>query len=251
MLQIIPAIDLRGGRCVRLYQGDYARETVFGDDPAEMARHWESLGAERLHVVDLDGARQGSPVQLALVGRIVGAVEIPIQLGGGLRSAEDVRAAFEVGIDRAVLGTAAIGSERDDSGRAFRLACLAVHPERLVIGLDARDGRLAVQGWTESTSIDAFELAGRLRGEGFQRIIYTDISRDGALSGPNTDHLRRLAAIPGLAVIASGGIASLADLEALIDIGTEGAIVGQALYTGAISLPEAIEMSRSGRSRTC
>jgi phosphoribosylformimino-5-aminoimidazole carboxamide ribotide isomerase len=237
--EIIPAIDLREGRCVRLFQGDFGRETVFGDDPVGMARHWEALGATRLHVVDLDGAREGAPRQLELVGRIAAAVSIPIELGGGLRQLEHVEAALEAGVERVVLGTAAIGSDASQAG-AFRKSCAERFGARLVIGLDARDGKLAVKGWLETTEVDTFAFAAQVAAEGFQRIIYTDISRDGALSGPNVEHVSRLAGISGLRVIASGGISSVHDLLAAARAGAEGAISGQALYTGAISLPQAL-----------
>jgi phosphoribosylformimino-5-aminoimidazole carboxamide ribotide isomerase len=241
MFELIPAIDLRGGRCVRLFQGDYARETVFGDDPVAMAHHWERQGAGRLHVVDLDGARASRPVQLDLVGGIARAVRIPIQLGGGLRRLADVEAAFSRGVNRVVLGTAAIRADAAGQAEAFRLACGSAYGDQVVIGLDARDGKLAVQGWTETTEQDAFAFAERLRDEGFSRIVYTDISRDGALTGPNLAHVERLARIPGLAVLASGGISRFEDLTALKAAGAEAVIVGQALYSGAISLPQAFE----------
>lgn len=239
-IELIPAIDLRGGRCVRLFQGDYGRETIFGGDPVAMARHWVELGARRLHVVDLDGALEGTPVQLALIGRIAAAVAVPIELGGGLRSKGDVARALDTGVDRVVLGTAALANPDEASAATFRKACLERHGERVVIGLDARDGRLAVRGWRETTDADAFALAERLRGEGFRRIIYTDIARDGALVGPNLAHIRRLCGIVGMAVIASGGVSRVGDLEALTEAGAEAAIVGQALYTGALRLDEAL-----------
>jgi phosphoribosylformimino-5-aminoimidazole carboxamide ribotide isomerase len=249
---ILPAIDLRGGRCVRLFQGDYDRETVFGDDPLAMVSHWESRGARWLHLVDLDGARLGRPVQLELIGRMIEAASVPVQIGGGLRCLADVGAALEAGAARVVLGTAAIG---DGSARDFRLACLERFGPRVVVGLDARDGRLAVRGWTEMTELEAFAFAERLRTEGFERIVYTDIARDGALSGPNLEHLTRLAGDSGLAVIASGGIGSIDDLIAVQRTGAEGAIVGQALYTGALSLPAALaatdRAAGSARAAAC
>jgi phosphoribosylformimino-5-aminoimidazole carboxamide ribotide isomerase len=239
--EIIPAIDLRDGRCVRLFQGDFTRETVFGYDPVQMALRWQEMGATRLHVIDLDGARAGTPVQLPLVGEIVRALRIPIQLGGGLRQMEDINAALAHGVSRVVVGTAAIGNGDHRQARTFRQACRAGQLERVVISLDARDGKLAVRGWTENTQQDVFGFARRLKDEGFQRIIYTDISRDGALSGPNIEHVRWLAQVPGLAVIASGGVGCMAHLEELAATGAEGAILGQALYTGSVTLPEAIE----------
>jgi phosphoribosylformimino-5-aminoimidazole carboxamide ribotide isomerase len=245
MFEIIPAIDLRDGRCVRLLQGDFARETIYGDDPVAMARHWQSAGASRLHVVDLDGALEGEPVQLALVEEVVRAIRVPVQVGGGLRSLKHVDAALSIGVERVILGTAAIGRGNEQQAAAFRRECLVKHGGRVLIGLDARDGKLAVQGWNETTQQDVFDFARRLRDEGFERIIYTDIERDGALSGPNLDHIHRLTNVQGLSVIASGGIGSLDDLLALARAGAEGAIVGQALYTTAISLPEALQRLRT------
>jgi phosphoribosylformimino-5-aminoimidazole carboxamide ribotide isomerase len=251
MFEVIPAIDLRAGRCVRLFQGDFARETIFGDDPVAMARRWAGLGARRLHVVDLDGAKAGAPVQLALVAEIAAAVEVPVELGGGLRTQDDVDRAVDGGVERVVLGTAALTNPDEETAARFRSACLERHGDRVVIGLDARDGRLAVRGWQETTSADAFVFAERLRAEGFGRVIYTDISRDGALSGPNVEHIRRLCAIPGLAVIGSGGVSRIEDLEALAAVGAEGAIVGQALYSGAITLDQALGRLGGGVSGRC
>lgn len=248
-LEIIPAIDLRGGRCVRLFQGDFGRETVFGQDPPAMARRWAQLGASRLHLVDLDGARTGAPVQLEMVAAIGRAVEIPVELGGGLRAIEHLEAAFAAGVERVVLGTAAVGLGDDDPATRFRLDCLDRFGDRIVIGLDARGGSLAVRGWIETTAFDAFEFAARLAREGFRRIVYTDISRDATLTGPNLEHLERLTAIDGLAVIASGGISSTADLLRLGSTRVEAAIVGQALYTGAIDLAEALLALQSASAR--
>ena len=242
---ILPAVDLRGGRCVRLYQGDYARETVFGDDPVAVARRWQQLGAAWLHVVDLDGARAGRPVQLELVRAMAEATGLQIQLGGGLRSLADVECAIRAGAARVVLGTAAVGAGPGPA-RDFRLGCLERFGSSIVVGLDARDGKLAIRGWTESTALDAFELAAALHQEGFERIVYTDIQRDGALSGPNIEHLRRLTRLSGLRVVASGGISSLDDLAAARRVGAEGAIVGQALYTGSIDLPAALAAVSDG-----
>lgn len=241
---ILPAVDLRAGRCVRLYQGDYQRETVHGDDPVAVARRWQQLGAAWLHVVDLDGARAGRPIQLELIGAMAEATGLPMQVGGGLRSLVDVEAAFRAGAARVVLGTAAVGVEAE---REFRLDCLERFGTGIVLGLDARDGKLAIRGWTEATRLDAFEFAASLREEGFERIVYTDILRDGALAGPNLEHLGRLAKLDGLRVIASGGISSLEDLAAARRIGAEGAIVGQALYTGAIELSSALAAVAVGR----
>jgi len=239
VFDVIPAIDLRDGRCVRLLGGDFGRETIFSSSPLDVAREWERVGATRLHIVDLDGARGGAPAQLGLVAKLVAAVHIPLQFGGGLRSLASVKAALECGVERVVLGTAAIGSAQGGAARAFRLECLRRYPERIVISLDARNGKLAIKGWIEDTALNAFCFARQLRDEGFQRIVYTDIRRDGALSGPNVDHIQRLTQIAGLSVVASGGMSSIGDLIAVREVGAEAAIVGQALYTGQISLPDA------------
>jgi phosphoribosylformimino-5-aminoimidazole carboxamide ribotide isomerase len=229
---VIPAIDLRGGRCVRLYQGDYARETVVGDDPVAMARHWQAAGARLLHVVDLDGARAGRPVQLDLVGRICAALAIPVELGGGLRTAGDVAAALAAGVARVILGTAALEEP------ALVTALLARHgPECIVLGLDARDGRVASRGWLATSEVAAVDLARAMAAAGVRTVVYTDIGRDGTLTGPNVAATAALARASGLAVIASGGVSGRADLAALAaEPGIAGVIVGRALYTGDLRL---------------
>ena len=234
MLEIIPAIDLRGGCCVRLYQGDFSKETVYDEDPLAAARRWVELGATRLHVVDLDGARAGEPRQLDLAASIARIVPVPVQLGGGLRDLSAVQRALESGIERAILGTAAIES------KSFRLAALDRFGDRLIIGLDVRRGSLAARGWVHATELEPVEFARRIASEGASRVVYTDIERDGTLDGPNIPALIRLAEIDGLRVIASGGVGKLQDLFALAETNVEAAIVGQALYAGALSLPSAL-----------
>jgi phosphoribosylformimino-5-aminoimidazole carboxamide ribotide isomerase len=234
--QVIPAIDLRAGRCVRLFQGDYARETVFADDPVAVARRWEAEGARRLHLVDLDGARAGEPLQLPVVRAVAAAVRIPVQLGGGLRHRAAVQAALDAGVERAIIGTAALDLEH-------AAALFAQFGERLAVGIDARGGRVAVQGWEQESGWDAVDLARRLEGLGARRIIFTDIARDGTLTGPALEATRSLAESLAIPVIASGGIGTPADLQALAALapsGIEAAIVGRALYTGAIRLPQVI-----------
>jgi phosphoribosylformimino-5-aminoimidazole carboxamide ribotide isomerase len=231
---IFPAIDLQGGRCVRLTQGDFARAQEFSDDPAAVARRWQSEGARWLHVVDLDGARAGAPQNLEAMRRIRQAITIPMQVGGGLRSLESVAALFDLGIQRAILGTAAL------KDRGFLRACLARWGERIAVGLDARDGLIATDGWLETSATPALALAQELAAAGVARFIYTDIARDGTLSGPNLKSLAQLQQAIDRPIIASGGVASLADLHALARLGVEGAIVGRALYTGEVKLPEAI-----------
>ena len=229
---VIPAVDLRGGRCVRLFQGDFARETVYGDDPVAMARRWQEAGAPMLHVVDLDGAREGRRVQGAAVAAIARALTIPTQTGGGLRRLEDIAAAFDAGVARIVLGTAAL------EDRPFLMAALARWgAERIALGLDARDGLVATRGWEETSATRAVDLARELAALGVRRVVYTDIGRDGTLSAPNYAALRELAGVGDLAIIASGGIARREQLDALAAIpGVEGAIVGRALYTGHVTL---------------
>lgn len=233
-MELIPAIDLKDGRCVRLYQGDFAQATVYGDDPVAMARQWEEQGATRLHVVDLDGARSGRPSNTDAVLAIVRALSIPVQLGGGMRREEDINAALALGVDRVILGTAAV-EDRDLVGRLA-----ARFGERIVVGIDARDGMVATAGWTVTAAVRAVDLAAAVADLGVRRIIYTDIARDGTLTEPNFAALAELIAPGGPAIVASGGIASVAHLLRLRDTGAEAAIIGKALYTGAIALPEAL-----------
>ncbi len=231
-MKVIPAIDLRGGRCVRLLQGDFARETVYGDDPVAMARRWQEAGAAILHVVDLDGSREGRPAQAPIIAAIAAALAIPVQIGGGLRTLDDIAGAFADGVARVVLGTAAL------ENRALLAAALdRWGPERIVLGLDARDGLVAIRAWRETSGVLATDLARELAPLGLRRVVYTDIGRDGTLHEPNYDALRELAAVSGLAIIASGGVARREHLAALAAIpGVEAAIVGRAIYTGDVRL---------------
>jgi phosphoribosylformimino-5-aminoimidazole carboxamide ribotide isomerase len=235
---LYPAIDLRGGRCVRLWQGDYGRETVYGDDPVAVARGFAAAGARWLHVVDLDGARAGRPMQTDLVHAICAAAGIPVQVGGGLRDAEAVDAVLAAGAARAVLGTVAV----QDPDRAAAI-CRA-HPGRIALGLDARDGRLRVSGWLEGASIGAVEFAARAGEIGAAAVIYTDIGRDGTETGPDVEGTRAVARAAGVPVIASGGVGTLAHLRAIAALGVDGVIdgvvVGRALYTGAVALADAL-----------
>ena len=238
---ILPAIDLQAGRCVRLVQGDFARSQEFSDDPAAVARRWQREGARWLHVVDLDGAREGAPRNLAAIRAIREALSIPVEVGGGLRSLESAALLLEMGIERVILGTAAL------KDRPFLRACLERWGVRIVVGLDARNGLVATDGWLETSTTSALALARELAAEGVARFIYTDIARDGTLSGPNLEALKHLLAGIEQPIIASGGVSSLADLRALAALGVEGAIVGRALYTGEVQLAEAIAaMEESG-----
>jgi phosphoribosylformimino-5-aminoimidazole carboxamide ribotide isomerase len=237
-MDVIPAIDLRGGRCVRLQQGDYGRETVFGDDPAAIARRWADQGATCLHLVDLDGARDGRPVNVDAVRAILDAVAIPCQLGGGVRDDDTADAWLAAGVDRVIVGTAAL--ERPDWFRALA----ARHPHRVALGLDARDGKVATAGWLETSDVDALSLAARLDDLPLAAVVYTDIARDGMLQGPNVEATAALARALRAPVIASGGVGSLDDLRRLAAHPEIAAcIVGRALYDNRFTLPEAIAAS--------
>jgi phosphoribosylformimino-5-aminoimidazole carboxamide ribotide isomerase len=236
-MRIIPAIDLRGGACVRLEQGDYNRETVYGSDPVAMAERWERAGAKRLHLVDLDGAKAGVPLQSAIVQKIAERVRIPVEVGGGIRNQETIRAYLENGVQWVILGSAAV---RDQA--LLTWACLE-YPGRIILGLDARNGRVAVDGWLQTTELLAVDFAKKAKDLGVAEVIYTDISRDGTLRGPNLEALEVMAKESGLSVIASGGISSIADLmriKTMEPLGVTGAIVGKALYSGGIDLGEAV-----------
>jgi len=238
---VYPAIDLRGGRCVRLFQGEFDQETVYGDDPVAVARRWQAAGARWLHVVDLDGAREGRPVQSGLVEAICRAVDIPVQVGGGLRDAAAVDTVLAAGAARVVVGTVAV-----QNPRLCRKLCRA-YPDRVAIGLDARDGKLAVAGWTEGTEIEPVAAAKRAAKQGAAAIIYTNIGRDGTEHGPDVEGTAALARAAGVPVIASGGVGSLEHLRAVAELagaGVAGVIVGRALYTGAVKLGEAQAAAR-------
>jgi len=239
-MDLWPAIDLRGGKCVRLLQGDYDRETVFGEDPVAVARDFVAAGARRLHVVDLDGAKSGAPVQAELVRRMVEAAGVPCQLGGGVRTRETAAAYLSAGVERVVLGSAAV--ERPDL-----LETLAGEfPGRIVLGLDARDGRVAVRGWLETSGLTAVDVARRHAGLPLAGIVYTDIARDGMLAGPNLEALAAMIAATPLPVVASGGVATAADIRRVAATGAAGCIVGKALYAGAVTIPQALAAAGDG-----
>lgn len=236
---LYPAIDLRGGQCVRLKQGDYSQETVFGADPAQMARRWVDQGAQWLHLVDLDGAKAGHPVNSASIRAIAECAGVPCQLGGGLREQTHLEQTFSGGVERAILGTKAL--QDPDWCRAM----CRLFPERIALGIDARDGKVATEGWLCDSQLDAFELAQRAASWGISAIIYTDISKDGMLQGPNLEATVALArAVPRVSVIASGGVTSLDDVAKLARAGLAGCIIGRALYEGKIDLKAALELSR-------
>jgi len=233
-MHIWPAIDIRGGKCVRLAQGDYQRETVFGNDPLEMAQHWVGQGAQRLHLVDLDGARDGRPVNVEVVKRICAAVSVPCQLGGGIRDERTIEKWLTVGVSRLVLGTAAL--KHPDWFRQM----IERYPQRLALGIDARDGMVATEGWLETSSMPATELAQQFDGLPLAAIIYTDIAKDGMLAGPNLAEMGRMKQWAASPVIASGGVTSTGDLVALAELELDGCIIGRALYEGNLSLPDAL-----------
>lgn len=233
-MDIIPAIDIKDGRCVRLYQGDFAKSTVYAEDPLEVAHRWVELGATRLHLVDLDGALAGHPVNTDTIIAIVHAVSVPVQLGGGLRTEAAAHAAISLGVARVILGTAAV----EDPDMIGRLA--SRFGEAIAVGIDAKDGLVKTAGWTEQLPIKATDLADRMAGVGVQRIIYTDISRDGTLTEPNFAATAALVRPGGPAIIASGGVCAIEHLQRLAALGAEAAVVGKALYTGALDLREAV-----------
>lgn len=235
---ILPAIDLYEGRAVRLLHGDYEKMTVYSDDPVAVARDFLAAGATEIHVVDLEGARDGTTPNLAVVRAIAAIPSLTVEVGGGIRTMDTVRAYLEAGVSRVILGTAAVTDE------AFLRTALAEFPEAVAVGVDIRDGRVAIRGWREISELDAMDFCHRLDGMGVRTLISTDISRDGAMRGANHELYRELAKTLSLRIIASGGVSSLEDVRALSALGIYGAIVGRAYYTGALSLPEAIEVAR-------
>lgn len=237
---IFPAIDIRGGKCVRLLKGDFEKETVFSDKPEEMAKKWQVQGAEFLHLVDLDGALAGKSQNLATVEKILAAVDIPVELGGGIRTMENIDDVLALGVRRVILGSVAVCNPE-----LVREAC-AKYGDRIVVGIDAKDGIVAVDGWGVSGDVEATALAKEMKKAGVKTIIYTDISRDGTLSGVNVEATAKLARESGVAIVASGGVKSIADIEALKPYekdGIEGVIVGKSIYMGTLDLAEAIEIA--------
>jgi len=237
-MDIIPAIDLKDGKCVRLYQGDYNQETIFSEDPVAVAKKWRDLGAEKLHLVDLDGAAAGELKNLATVEAIIKQAGLPVQLGGGIRDRATVEKLLNIGVQRVILGTVAIEqpSLLRELSQQFRKA--------IIVGIDARDGFVATRGWKQETRVTAIELAGKMAALGAQRILYTDIKRDGTLTEPNYEAIAGLRNAVTIPVIAAGGIAAIAHLQKLKELGVEGAVIGKALYTGNINLKEALSLQK-------
>ena len=238
---IYPAIDIRGGRCVRLTEGRFDAETVFADDPAEMALKWAGLGAEFLHLVDLDGALAGEGKNVPVIQRILKSVSIPVQLGGGIRNLETIEKLLELGVTRLILGSAAVKNPE-----LVAEACKK-YPGHIAVGIDAKNGEVAIEGWGQGSGVAATELAKKMASFGVETIIYTDISRDGMLSGVNVEATAALARACGVPIIASGGVASLDDIhrvKAVEGDGVQGCIIGKAIYTGAVDLKEALALAK-------
>jgi len=240
---VIPAIDVKDGRCVRLRQGRMSDETVFSEYPEEMAKRWYSLGAERIHVVDLNGAHQGVPVNRKVIARMVRSVPVPIQLGGGIRDMETADAYLSQGVRWVIIGTGAL---KDPD---FVMEAASKYPGRIILGIDARNGRVAVEGWTEDVGISPCDLALRFESVGISAIVYTDVQRDGMKVGPNVEATREMASCTKIPVIASGGISDITDVRKILGLakyGVIGMISGRALYDGTLRLDEAISLCKSG-----
>lgn len=240
---VIPAIDLKDGKCVRLFQGRMDQETIYSANPVEMAKHWESKGAERLHIVDLNGAVIGKPFHLALIEEILHSVHIPVEIGGGIRDLATIDHYIQCGAEWVILGTVAFRN------RHLLTEACQKFPGRVILGIDARGGKVAVEGWKEETALSASELAKKFEGIGISAIIFTDIERDGMGTGVNLESTRNLSRSTSLPVIASGGVSTYDDIECLMELendGVVGVIIGRALYTGAIHLEEAIRLAKKG-----
>ena len=235
---ILPAIDIKDGNCVRLLQGRFSDVTVYGDNPADMAKKWESLGGEFIHVVDLDGALKGHGVNANAIKKICESVNVPVQTGGGIRSMEDIEAKLAMGINRVIIGTKAV------SDSEFVKNAVEKYGDKIVIGIDAKDGMVAVEGWEKTSDFTAVEFAKKMVEIGVKTIVYTDIATDGTLQGPNVAAMAEMAAAVDADIIASGGVGSLEHIKSLKDTGVEGVIVGRALYTGNVDLSQAIEAVR-------
>ena len=233
-IEIIPAVDIKDGNCVRLYQGDYGRETVFSDNPLDVALRWQSMGIPRLHIVDLNGAAQGEPGNIDIIRNLAQAMLVPIQVGGGIRRIETVEMLLKLGVDRVILGTAAV-----EDPMLVKEACRRFG-ENIIVSIDIRDGKVATWGWLRETELTALEMAREMARLGVQRFICTDISRDGTLTEPNFSSISSLMAETGRPVVAAGGVSSIMHLKMLKQLGAEGAIIGKAIYTGDIDLKQAI-----------
>ena len=235
-MQIIPAIDILNGNCVRLIRGDFEQETVFSSDPVQMALNWQKQGAEIIHIVDLNGAKTGTVNNKLMIEDIVSKLEVNVQVGGGIRDLNTARDLINIGVSRIVLGTAAVKNPN-----LIITLLKEIDPEQIIVALDGRHGRVAINGWQDQTEVNVLEIASTMTTLGVKRIMYTDISKDGVLEGPNLVTTQQLVQVPNLKVIASGGISSLEDISSVKNTGCEGAILGKSLYTGIVKLAEAIE----------
>ncbi len=235
-MQIYPAIDIKGGKCVRLVQGNFNDVTVFNDDPCDQALQWVSKGASYIHIVDLDGARLGSSYNNDVIASIVSKVCIPIQVGGGIRTMDDIETKLNIGVSRVILGTAAINNP------TFVKDAVRTYGDKIAIGIDAKEGKVAISGWEEISDVTAVSLCVKMADIGVKTVIYTDISKDGMMTGPNISATKQLIDLSGMDIIASGGVSSLRDLDDIKAIGASGVIIGKALYQGAIDLSKAIQL---------
>lgn len=239
-MQIYPAIDIKNGQCVRLKQGRFDDMTVYGDDPMKVAANWADSGASYLHIVDLDGARQGTSYNQAIIQKIVKAFHIPVQTGGGIRSMRDIEEKLSLGVSRVILGTVAVKKPELVS------EAVKTYGDKIAVGIDAINGRVAIQGWEEVSQVSALELCKKMKAFGVKTIIYTDISRDGMMVGPNISSTKTIIEEMGMNIIASGGVSTMMDLENLETIQASGAIIGKALYQGDLKLKEVIQRFEKG-----
>ena len=236
---LYPAIDIQGGKCVRLERGVFSSTTVYGDDPVEMAKKWEEQGAEYIHVVDLDGAQHGAGVNQEVIAKMAKAVKTPIQLGGGIRTMEDIEQALSLGVARVILGTVAI-----ENPLIVKEAVEKYGADKIIVGIDAKDGKVAIHGWETVSSQDAADVCLEMKSYGIKTINYTDIAQDGMMKGPNISATKALIEETGMDIVASGGVSKIEDLINVKAIGAAGAIIGVALYLGAIKLPEALTITK-------
>lgn len=234
-MQIYPAIDLKNGQCVRLKQGRFDDVTSYGDDPVQRAKIWEEAGATYIHVVDLDGARTGNSYNLEAIKKIVAAVNVPVQTGGGIRSMRDIEQRIDAGVSRVIIGTAAVNNPE------LVKEAVRVYGDKIAIGIDASKGMVATDGWEKISDVPAIELCKKMAEIGVKTVVYTDISKDGMMSGPNIESTKELVEQSGIDIIASGGVSTMSDLEGVESINAQGVIIGKALYQGALDLKEIIE----------
>lgn len=236
-MDIIPAVDVKDGKCVRLYQGDYDKETIFSTDPVSVAVGWQEMGAERIHVVDLDGASSGRQLNFQVIEKMISCLTIPVQVGGGIRTESNVLTMMDIGVNRVILGTIAV-----ENKELVRSIVDRFGTESIIVGIDVREDLVSIKGWKESTVVTSFDLMNDMYSIGVRRFVYTDISRDGTLMEPNFESIKQIVNRSDANIIASGGVSSLGHIEQLAGLGVEGVIIGKALYTGDINLHEAISI---------